>query len=122
MHVTARDVLEALEPSRKLALWAYAKRVHGKQNYFHFSFNGPSEELYRDLTILSGAKQAQIAAMKANDENEEIQELISKQEKTILKVIKFKLKQIYIKDRKERPGKQIREVHAHILKRNLTLL
>ena len=38
--ITSRDVFDSLEPSRKLALWAYAKRVHGKHNLFHFTFKG----------------------------------------------------------------------------------
>jgi len=121
--ITSRDVFDSLEPSRKLALWAYAKRVHGKHNLFHFTFKGTvffvfsllkrepnclfmkfwnsiyekpkkgaSDELYYDIALLSGARIPQIKKMKDEDDDEETQALIRKQEKTLLKVLKYKLK------------------------------
>ena len=60
--------------------------------------------------------------MRADDNDEEIQELIIKTRKTLLKVIKHKLKQLYIQEQKKYPAQTLRDVHLEILKRNLTLL
>ena len=53
---------------------------------------GASEELYYDIALLSGARIPQIKKMKDEDDDEETQALIRKQEKTLLKVLKYKLK------------------------------
>ena len=60
--------------------------------------------------------------MRGDDDDIEIQELIAKTRKTLLKVIRHKLKQLYIEEQKTYPGQVLREVHLEILKRNLTLL
>ena len=80
--------------------------------------------------------------MRADDNESEIQELIAHTRKTLLKgldcqsgklleigasiqsikVIKHKLKQLYIQEQKKFPGQVLRDVHLEILKRNLTLL
>ena len=54
---------------------------------------GASEELYYDIALLSGARIQQIQKMKDEDDDEETQALIRKQEKTLLKVLKYKLKE-----------------------------
>ena len=64
----------------------------------------------------------QVAKMRGDDDDIEIQELIAKTRKTLLKVIRHKLKQLYIEEQKTYPGQVLREVHLEILKRNLTLL
>ena len=40
-------------------MWAYAKRVFGKHNKFHFTPKGASEDLYFDIAVLSGATAPQ---------------------------------------------------------------
>ena len=60
--------------------------------------------------------------MRADDNEPEIQELIAHTRKTLLKVIKHKLKQLYIEEQKKFPGQVLRDVYLEILKRNLTLL
>ena len=56
---------------------------------------GASEELYYDIALLSGARIQQIQKMKDEDDDEETQALIRKQEKTLLKVLKYKLKECW---------------------------
>ena len=48
--------------------------------------------MYYDIALLSGARINQIQKMKDEDDDEETQALIRKQEKTLLKVLKYKLK------------------------------
>ena len=136
MWISSKDVFDSLPPSRKLALWAYAKRVFGKHNSFHFTAKGASEDLYFDIAVLSGATAPQgltlcvssqndlflVTKMRGDENDEEIQELIAKTRKTLLKVIRHKLKQLYIEEQKTYPGQVLRDVHLEILKRNLTLL
>ena len=63
-----------------------------------------------------------VTKMRGDENDEEIQELIAKTRKTLLKVIRHKLKQLYIEEQKTYPGQVLRDVHLEILKRNLTLL
>ena len=60
------------------------------------SWKGASEELYYDIALLSGARINQIQKMKDEDDDEETQALIRKQEKTLLKVLKYKLKDCWL--------------------------
>jgi hypothetical protein len=49
-----------LEASKKLVMWAYAKNLSKNNIEFYFTLKGPSEDLFFDLAILSGAKADQV--------------------------------------------------------------
>lgn len=61
--------------------------------------------------------------MRAFDENSEneIKQLVEKQNKNMLKVITTKLKTLYIMEHKKYVGEDIRAVHVEILKKNLLI-
>lgn len=115
-----KDILKSLEPTKKLVMWAYAKNVSKKYLKYYFDMNGPSEDLFFDLAILSGAKAEQVKRLKGDDEKcEDLEDLINRNSQVVLKVIKTKLKELYIMDHKKHAGSEIRAVHLEILQRNL---
>ncbi|CBY08943.1 unnamed protein product [Oikopleura dioica] len=122
VQVDPKDILLSLEPSRKLALWAYAKKSSKKFLKYNFSLQGPSEDLFFDLAILSGAKAAQVKMMlQTGEKPEDILEILDKTKQTIVKVLRTKLRQLYMMDNKDFPGKEIRMVHFEIIQRNLIM-
>jgi hypothetical protein len=79
IQVDPKDILISLEPTRKLALWAYAKKSSKKFLKYNFSLQGPSEDLFFDLAILSGAKAAQVKMMlQTGEKPEDILEILDK--------------------------------------------
>ena len=58
--------------------------------------------------------------MKGDDKkSEEVQSLVDKYRLVLLKVIRTKLREIYLQNHKNLPGTDIRAVHLEILQRNL---
>lgn len=123
VSIFPQDILSSLEASKKLVMWAYAKNLSKNNIEFYFTLKGPSEDLFFDLAILSGAKADQVKKMRAFDENSEneIKQLVEKQNKNMLKVITTKLKTLYIMEHKKYVGEDIRAVHVEILKKNLLI-
>ena len=103
-----------------MVIWAYAKNVSKKYLKFHFALSGPSEDLFFDLAILSGAKAEQVKHMKGHEpKSDELQALVDRHRQIMLKVLKTKLKELYMMDHKKCVGSELRAVHLEILQRNL---
>ena len=75
---------------------------------------------YKILSLSLGAKADQVKHMKSDEKkSEETQQLVDKYRQVLLKVIKTKLREIYIQNHKELPGSDLRAVHLEILQKNL---
>ena len=120
MTVYPKDIFASLEPTKKLVIWTYAKNVSKKHLKYYFDLSGASDDLFFDLAVLSGAKAEQVKQMKAGGEmTDELKEAMERCSQTVLKVLKTKLREIYMMDHKKYEGEEIRAVHLEILQQNL---
>ena len=60
VSITVEDIVDSIDPSKKVLKWAYHKKVSPNNTDYYFGISGPSSDLQFDVAILSGARAAQV--------------------------------------------------------------